>query len=61
MYEGDQEGDVAKMTLAQARQKWEGSPADRKLDKRLKVKENSAADKRMDTKGAKKLMKKGKR
>ena len=47
-----------KMTMAKAKMKWEGSPRDRALDKKMGVKENSPADKKMDMAGARKMMKK---
>ncbi len=43
-------------TMKAAMKKWEGSPADKKMDKAKGYKEGSAADMKSDKKQARKLM-----
>ena len=42
--------------MKSAMKKWEGSAPDRKMDKKMGVKENSPADRKMDAAGAKRMM-----
>lgn len=51
---------MAKKTLAQAIKQYEGSGADKRIDKARGTRENSAADQRQDRAGAKRLLRRGK-
>lgn len=48
---------MAKMTMAKAMKKWEGSKADKAMDKKMGLREGSKKDMRIDKQGARKIMK----